>query len=462
MRIGFLPGEHPWHQPPKRGGPLLSGGVVARNLSRSLSVRSEIIPAFDEDFENPEAIHSFLSGVDVISGDAYPGRMEQALAARSRFDLSCRAVVCAMGTAPKAFEAMLFPWRELLCPGDHLLFTCEADRKIWRSLVSESHLYEAVLPLPVDQEIFYPRAEASTLDFRRRWSISENAKLLLYVGRINVQKNLHSIIRILPEIRQEFPDTHLMIVGKEDGIQFGEFDLSNEGYECQLRDYARELGVEDYITWAGPLHGEDLALAYSSAEILVNLSLYHRENFGLALAEAMSSGTPVVCSDWGGFRDIVEHGATGFRVPTTIDERAARVSLRHAVTGISNLLADSKKRASFASAAHRWAKDNLSVESLVAPYEALLKPERNGSRGPAYQPNEFAARYQARKVDCGWYLPGRVELGYPPLFQGRQAELYVQMMAPYATQIRDTSFQGGGIMPMGSEEHSFGKPLRSR
>ena len=43
-----------------------------------------------------------------------------------------------------------------------------------------------------------------------------------------------------------------------------------------------------------------------------------QETFGLAVLEAMASGLPVVASDWDGYRDLVEHGKTGFLVPTAM------------------------------------------------------------------------------------------------------------------------------------------------
>ena len=42
-----------------------------------------------------------------------------------------------------------------------------------------------------------------------------------------------------------------------------------------------------------------------------------QETFGLAVAEAMAAGVPLVVSDWNGYRDLVRDGIDGFRVPTS-------------------------------------------------------------------------------------------------------------------------------------------------
>lgn len=57
---------------------------------------------------------------------------------------------------------------------------------------------------------------------------------------------------------------------------------------------AAELGLSDAVTWTGYLSDEALTALYRRADILVHPSRY--EGFGLQVAEAMASGTPVACS----------------------------------------------------------------------------------------------------------------------------------------------------------------------
>lgn len=55
---------------------------------------------------------------------------------------------------------------------------------------------------------------------------------------------------------------------------------------------------------------------YSAADAVVNLTLLHDENFGLAQVEAMGCGTPVVGTNWGGLKDTIIEGETGYKVST--------------------------------------------------------------------------------------------------------------------------------------------------
>src|SRR5258708_5357882 len=83
--------------------------------------------------------------------------------------------------------------RHRLGPDDTLLFTCLADRAIWRLLVDRNALREAVVPLAVDDTIFHPGTADERVATRLRYQLAADAPLLLYVGRLNVQKNLHTL-----------------------------------------------------------------------------------------------------------------------------------------------------------------------------------------------------------------------------------------------------------------------------
>ena len=56
--------------------------------------------------------------------------------------------------------------------------------------------------------------------------------------------------------------------------------------------------------------------ALAAADVAVSLVDNPQETFGLAVAEAMAAGVPLVVSDWDGYRDLVRDGIDGFRVPT--------------------------------------------------------------------------------------------------------------------------------------------------
>jgi glycosyltransferase involved in cell wall biosynthesis len=118
---------------------------------------------------------------------------------------------------------------------------------------------------------------------------------LLYAGRLVRWKGVEYLIQAMPHV--EPASTHLWIAG--------------EGpYEETLRDMARQLGVEERVHFLGKLEQRKLAALYRSCSCLVATSFVN-ETFGMALCEAMACGAPVVASDFGGFREVVEDGVTG-------------------------------------------------------------------------------------------------------------------------------------------------------
>ena len=76
---------------------------------------------------------------------------------------------------------------------------------------------------------------------------------------------------------------------------------------------ARELELEERITFLDSLPPEELVRQYNRAQLLVSPSLY--EGFGLPAAEALACGTPVIATTAGALPEIVEDGVSGLLVP---------------------------------------------------------------------------------------------------------------------------------------------------
>lgn len=204
--IGFLAGDFPWGEPPRKIGKLLSSGATARNVSQALRAVGTLVPFRPPAPDAPAAEHrvalrTFLRAIDVLWASAYPPA-GPALTLRHELGLPCRAVLSMEGTLPKAAEHLLFPWQSLLRPSDALLFTCRADQAIWRRLTTKSALAEHVVALPVDEAMFRPRPAEERAAARARRGLPSLAPLLLYVGRLNQQKNLHGLLHLFARTRK--------------------------------------------------------------------------------------------------------------------------------------------------------------------------------------------------------------------------------------------------------------------
>jgi glycosyltransferase involved in cell wall biosynthesis len=116
------------------------------------------------------------------------------------------------------------------------------------------------------------------------------------VGRLSVQKGHTILLDSLVDIKQKFPNAKLLVIG--DGL---------EREALQLK--AEKLGLTDTILWLGSKSQKELYKYYQIMDILVMPSLY--EGFGLAAAEAMAFGVPVIGSNVAGLSEVIEHENSG-------------------------------------------------------------------------------------------------------------------------------------------------------
>lgn len=148
-------------------------------------------------------------------------------------------------------------------------------------------------PKGIDTTRFHPKW--ASREWRNRLSNNHpNDCLLLYVGRLAVEKRLPDLLALLKALPDQY---RLAFVGKGPW----ENELKSLFAECNNR-----------VVFLGPLYGQDLQKAYASADIFVLPS--DSETLGFVVMEAMASGIPVVAARAGGIPDMIQHGATGFVV----------------------------------------------------------------------------------------------------------------------------------------------------
>jgi hypothetical protein len=266
---------------------------------------------------------------------------------------------------------------------------------------------------------------------------------------------------------REVPDAHLCFAGEEDDIGLHEFGVLNTGYVAWLEGQAAGLGLADAITFTGPLLGEELAGLYAAADVVVSASVYHRENGGLAPAEAQACGVPVVCTAWGGFKDVVQDGETGYLMDAVLTGHGIRVDWATGAARTVALLRDPTRRAAMGARAATRARERYGLAAFsralagivagagtpASPPPGGARPDGAGTsdaRGEAYAPSAFAARLEAHKRAAGWYGPRpgarRGRRVVPGMFQGRDYRLYERLMEPYATRPA-AGLEAGAIAP---------------
>jgi glycosyltransferase involved in cell wall biosynthesis len=136
---------------------------------------------------------------------------------------------------------------------------------------------KAVVPLGVQPPIPLINAKQQ---LHARFSIPEDVPIVLFMSRIHPKKRLDLLIRVLGELRLQ-QNFHLIVAG-----------AGANGYVESLHQLVNECQIEDQTTFTGFVTGEDKNLILQGSDLFILPT--HSENFGIALAEAMVVGLPIV------------------------------------------------------------------------------------------------------------------------------------------------------------------------
>ncbi len=141
--------------------------------------------------------------------------------------------------------------------------------------------------------------------FRVSLQIPEDAKLLLFLGRLSSKKSPDLLLRAFADVinRQKLPrnQLHLAFVGPDEG-----------GMLRSLQSATSKLDLAGSVHFVPPLSGDSKWSAYRDADIFVLPS--QNENFGNTAAESVAAGTPVILSDHCGIAPLLA-GIAGLAVP---------------------------------------------------------------------------------------------------------------------------------------------------
>ena len=148
------------------------------------------------------------------------------------------------------------------------------------------------LPTGVDTFTFSERDPEAVEAFRRRFRIPSGDRLLTFVGRLGLEKNVDALIDAMSFVRA--PGARLLVVG--DGP-----------YREKLE---RKYAGNKRVLFTGKISHDKLPEVYSACDIFVFPST--TDTFGMSVLEAQACGLPALVSDAGGPQEIIREGETGF------------------------------------------------------------------------------------------------------------------------------------------------------
>ena len=197
--------------------------------------------------------------------------------------------------------------------------------------------------VPIPNPVMPAIGEASPGALKRRYTV-------LSIGRLDTQKDHPTLLKAFARVAAAYPEWDLRILG-----------------EGPMRPLLQEMVADLHLDRRVSLPGvtPDVAEEYRGADIFVLPSLY--ESFGLAAAEAMSYGLPVVAfADCPGTSELIQHAENGMLVPPQPNRSVGLAKT------LEQLISQPQLRSQLGSAARLAASRMPSVSGICTQWENLL------------------------------------------------------------------------------------------
>ena len=192
---------------------------------------------------------------------------------------------------------------------------------------------------------------------------STNEFVFLYLSNFIEGKGQNFALEAFANIHTDLPGWKLRFVGGDMGL------LKNKQYKESLQKRAQELKILEKTEWQG--FTEDVEKEYRQADIVLNFS--ESESFSITCAEALFFGKPLIATDCGGPREIVDHNETGLIVPNR--------NVAGMASAMKQLAINETQREQMAQRAKISVRTRFSIENtsfrLKSVYDAALS-EVNG------------------------------------------------------------------------------------
>lgn len=202
---------------------------------------------------------------------------------------------------------LYWPWAEyrVLRDATRVLFTCEQERLLARDSFWLYKVKEAVVNYGAGRP---PDLDPQTLSesFLSTHPELRGKRLVLFLSRIHVKKGCDLLLTAFAKVASRDPSLHLVMAGP-----------CADSYLTELKALAEQHGIAHRVSWLGMVKGDQKWGAFCASEVFALTS--HQENFGIAVAESLACGLPVLISNQVNIWREIESDQAGFAEPDTVE-----------------------------------------------------------------------------------------------------------------------------------------------
>lgn len=120
--------------------------------------------------------------------------------------------------------------------------------------------------------------DADGIEMKKSW---KKTRQILFLSRVHVKKGINFLIEAAVALRSELQGYKILVAGEGDA-----------DYVAEMKRMIADNGLQDIVLLVGGVYGDEKWRLFQTSDFFVLPT--HSENFGLAIAESLASGTPVI------------------------------------------------------------------------------------------------------------------------------------------------------------------------
>ncbi len=204
----------------------------------------------------------------------------------------------------KKYVYWLLTQYAVLRDAHRVLFTTELEAQLAPQSFRPNEWAGAVVPLGTNRPAGDPALQRQA--FYAVCPAARGRRCLLFLGRIHEKKGCDLLIEAFAAVAAAHPDVDLILAGPD-----------QTGLQATLIEASRRHAIADRVHWPGMLQGDAKWGAFYASEVFILPS--HQENFGIAIAEAIACGLPVLISNKINIWHYVTEDGVGFVEQDTVE-----------------------------------------------------------------------------------------------------------------------------------------------